>query len=111
MIRCLAPIALALSLGAAFAQDDPPPTSEPPGLMERGVEMFLRGLMEEMAPTMRDMEEALRDLQPQAQKLMEMIGDFRNYEMPEMLPNGDILIRRKPPALPPAPPPGGEVEL
>jgi hypothetical protein len=34
-----------------------------------------------------------------------MIGDVRNYHAPEMLPNGDIIIRRRVPA--PAP----EIEL
>lgn len=110
MIRCLAPLALVFSLGPALAQDAAPPADEPPGLIERGVEMLLRGLIEEMGPAMRDMEGALQELQPEVKKLMELIDDFRNYQMPEKLPNGDILIRRKPPVLP-GPPPGGEVEL
>lgn len=110
MTRWLSPLAVALCLGPAMAEEAPPPAGEPPGLMERGAEMFLRGLIEEMGPSMRDMEGALKDLQPEVKKLMELIGDFRNYQMPEKLPNGDILIRRKPPTLP-EPSPGGEVEL
>jgi hypothetical protein len=44
-----------------------------------------------------------------------MIGDFQNYEAPVKLPNGDILIRRKPDApvtpLAPRPGPNGEIDL
>lgn len=29
-----------------------------------------------------------------------MVGDIRNYEAPVKLPNGDILIRRRPEPLP-----------
>ena len=44
-----------------------------------------------------------------ADGMLELMGDIRNYEMPEKLPNGDIIIRRKPDL--PAPPKEGEVEL
>jgi hypothetical protein len=37
-----------------------------------------------------------------------MIGDVRNYHAPEMLPNGDIIIRRR---VPVADPPDDEVEI
>ena len=100
--------ALALAAPAALAQEAPP-EAETPGLMERGAEMFLRGLMNEMEPSLREMEGALKEMQPEVQKLMELMGDIRNYELPEKLPNGDIIIRRKPSL--PVPPKGGEVEL
>lgn len=103
--------ALALTSPAVLAQEAPvPPTAdEAPSLMERGAELFLRGLMNEMEPSLREMEGALKEMQPEVQKLLDLMGDIRNYELPEKLPNGDILIRRKP-ALP-APPKEGEVEL
>lgn len=99
---------LTLTAPAAFAQETTP-EEESPGLMERGAELFLRGLMNEMAPSLREMEGALKEMQPEVQKLLELMGDIRNYEMPEKLPNGDIIIRRKPDL--PAPPKEGEVEL
>ncbi len=40
-----------------------------------------------------------------------MIGDVSNYEAQEMLPNGDIIIRRKRPEGLPTPGPNGEIEL
>ncbi|GGW36052.1 hypothetical protein GCM10011452_25620 [Gemmobacter lanyuensis] len=115
-------IALALTLilaTAPFARAEAPaptvPEDEAPGLMQRGAEMFLRGLMSEMEPSLREMEEALRELQPEMRKLLDLIGDFQNYEAPEKLPNGDILIRRKPtsPETAPGADPdeGGQIDL
>lgn len=107
-------LALALALPAA-AQD------EPPGLMERGAEMVLRGLLDEVEPALDEMERAFRELEPQLRAmepalrdLVALIEDMGNYEAPIRLPNGDILIRRKPeaPALPlPGTAPDGSVEL
>jgi hypothetical protein len=109
MTRWLAPLFLVLALGPAQAQE----TEETdPGLMKRGAELFLRGLMNEIGPELNQMQDSLRDLQPELQKLVELMGDFRNYEMPEKLPNGDILIRRKPDLhKPPILPEGPEIEL
>lgn len=73
------------------------------GLIERGVQEMLRGLFEEAAPAMRDAERALGMLEG-------MVGRLDDYQAPEILPNGDILIRRRPDA---GPLPGGgdEIEL
>ena len=46
--------------------------------------------------------------------LIAMIDDFKNYDAPVMLPNGDILIRRNAPMVPVpkfVPGPNGEIEL
>lgn len=109
----------ALLAAPAMAQDTTPdlPEDETPGLMQRGAEMFLRGLMNEMGPSLREMESALKDVQPEIRKLLALVDDLRNYQSPERLPNGDILIRRKPDAPPLAtpdgstPPKDGEVDL
>ena len=120
----LAP-ALALSLIAAPlpAQDADQGTS----LMEEGMRLFFRGLMDEMGPALdelegmaREMEPALRDfadqMGPALRDLMGQVEDWSAYHPPEILPNGDILIRRKTdeerdaPDLPPVGE-GGEVEL
>lgn len=108
MTRWTLPLLLCLTLAPAWAQDSPEP-EEGPSLMERGAELFLRGLMDEMDPALREMEDALRGMEPELRQLIEMIGDLRNYEAPEKLPNGDIIIRRKP--VPPAPLKDGEIEL
>ena len=36
------------------------------------------------------------DWGPKFEELMDELGDWSNYESPEVLPNGDIIIRRKP---------------
>jgi hypothetical protein len=126
-------IALCLTLSPAAAQEAPPDTSEGFSLMEEGAKLMLRGLMSQMEPALdemgqalKEMEPAIRDLGPKFHELFTMIDDFKNYDAPEMLPNGDIIIRRNAP-LPPkpdAPPefapestpelipgPNGEIEL
>ena len=79
-----------------------------PDLMEEGAKLLLRGLLSEVEPAMRDMEKAITEMEPALRQLMEMVGDIRNYHPPEMLPNGDIIIRRKTPL---EAAPQGETEL
>ncbi len=119
---------IALSPLALPAQDLPAPVSPPAGemdqgmsLLEEGAKLFLRGLMTEVEPRMQEMQKGLDDLgtkmgsaldqaQPWITALSSMVDDFGNYDPPERLPNGDILMRRKPGSpplgkedLPPAP--------
>ncbi len=88
------PLALLLAVApvASIAQDVP--DTEEPGdlgeglsLIDRGARMLLRGLMEELEPALRD--------------LGSTIDDLSAYHAPEVLPNGDIIIRRKVPLTPP----------
>jgi hypothetical protein len=114
-------IALSLSLSLPALAQDSPPTGGDDGfsLMEEGAKLIMRGMMAEMEPALDEMEKALGDMQPmleeigpQLAELMELIGDFRNYDSPVVLPNGDILIRRKAPLVPELHPgPNGEIEL
>ena len=115
---------IALMPLALPAQDAQPPDSEMDqgmSLLQQGAELFLRGLMTEVQPQMQEMQKGLDDLgqkmgsaldqaQPWISALSSMVDDFGYYDPPERLPNGDILIRRKPDAppvqledLPPAP--------
>lgn len=96
-----------------WAQDAPPPSpqsemQEGADLLEQGARMLLRGLMAGMEPALKDMEQALSEMEPALRDLLTMMGDLRNYQAPEKLPNGDIIIRRK---VVPAPIPEGEIEL
>jgi hypothetical protein len=84
--------AMVVLLGAAAAQAQ---TRTPP--LEREAEETAR---------------AFRDALERAMKLMDnMLGSIPQYQLPEVLPNGDIIIRRiptpqaEPPARRPAPPP------
>lgn len=87
-------IVLMLALGPATAQDQPapPPAAGPASgdveegmnLLSEGTKLLLRGLLGEVEPAMRDLQDAL--------------GNLNAYHAPEILPNGDIIIRRKTPA-------------
>lgn len=108
-----------------MAQDSPapPPAEEEDGfsLMEEGFKLVMRGVMAEMEPALNEMGKALdevephlKELGPKLRQLIALIDDFRNYDAPVMLPNGDILIRRNAPLLPEGdarPGPNGEIEL
>ncbi len=76
--------------------------------MERGAELFLEGLRQEMEPAIGDLRALADQFGPALQSFMQEMGpaladlaaqvqDWSTYEAPEMLPNGDIIIRKKPP--------------
>lgn len=117
MKRFLAALTLAAPLAAplpAIAQAEETP---PPSVMERGLRLFLDGLMSEMEPALRDLQGLAEDAAPFLEELQRNLGsvveDIDAYEAPEILPNGDILIRRKTPLVPDAPVenPDGSIDL
>ncbi len=94
--------ALALVAAPALAQED-----EGRSLMERGAEMFLEGLRRELEPALEDlrgmageygpsMRSFFEEMGPAFMALLDEVKDWSRYEPPEILPNGDIIIRRKP---------------
>jgi hypothetical protein len=104
-------LALLLMTAPALAQTVPPANPVPEGstvptedleqglsLMEQGAQMLLRHMMGKVEPSLQEMTEALKQAQPQLLKLLAMVDDIRNFHAPEVLENGDILIRRKTPA-------------
>lgn len=111
-------LALALTIPAlpVAAQE----TEEGFDLMEEGAKLLLRGLMTEMEPQLRELEDfaqevgpAMRllseEMGPALAELMNKIDDIRNYDPPAILPNGDIIIRRRADA--PAFEPPEDIEL
>ena len=77
-------------------------------LMERGAQMLMEGLLQEMEPAIDDMKglaqefgPALKDfasqMGPALRGLLDEVEDWSVYHPPEMLENGDIIIRRKRP--------------
>ena len=75
-------------------------------LMERGAKLFLEGILKEVEPAVKDlqammdeMEPALKDfverMGPALENLLEDVEDFSAYHPPEILPNGDIILRKK----------------
>ncbi len=100
-------IVLVAALTAALATPVNAEQDEGSSLMERGVELFLEGLTKEMAPALNDLRGMAEQFGPSMQSFFEEMGpafadilsevkDWSRYEPPEFLPNGDIIIRRKP---------------
>lgn len=108
-MRVSVALALLLLTTAPAAADDPPATAPPAdsemdqglSLLGEGARLLFRGLMAEMEPALDEMAGQLQAMEPMLRSLAEMIGDMRAYDAPVKLPNGDILIRRKPPAIMP----------
>lgn len=107
-------MAACLSLSPAIAETDDKvdngEVSEGLNLMEEGAKLLLRGLMTEMEPALNDLQGLADQMGPAFEELQGMIGDFTNYHAPEVMPNGDIIIRRKTP-LKIEPKENGEIEL
>lgn len=92
--------------GAALAQDAPEDDlSRGWDLLSEGSRLILEGLMEDLAPRIET------EVAPLLDDLAERLGALPGYFPPEMLPNGDILIRRRPPTSPEAEIPDGPVDL
>lgn len=100
-------IALIISLGLsapAYAEE----SNEGMSLMERGAQMLMEGLMREMEPALDDLkgladefgpalESFSAQMGPALRGLLAEVEDWSVYHPPEMLENGDIIIRRKVP--------------
>ncbi|SIS56771.1 hypothetical protein [Phaeovulum vinaykumarii] len=124
----LSPALIAALLAAPLAAEEAAPQDAPPShedgstergfsLMEEGARLLMQGLADKIEPKLgeigRGLDEAMADIEPALRELAEMIGDLRNYEPPERLPNGDIILRRKRdlPAPDAEPAPGTPFEL
>ncbi|WP_293452155.1 hypothetical protein [Planktotalea sp.] len=116
-IAMTATLALALALPA---QADEKNTDEGFNLMERGARLLFEGLVQDMEPALREMDGLMDQLEPALRGFVENMGpalgdflgqfdDFSKYHAPEILPNGDIILRRKSPEE--MTPPEGEVDL
>ena len=95
---------LALPVSAQEVEAD-----EGPSLMEQGMQMLLEGFLNEMEPALKDLEGMAEEMEPTLRGFVQDMGpafidllgkieDFSAYHPPEVLPNGDIIIRRKTPA-------------
>lgn len=109
--------AMALPLHAQQAEDEPGTS-----LMERGAELFFEGFRREMEPALGDLRALAENMQPALRQfvdemgpafaeILEKIDDLSAYHPPEMLPNGDIIIRRKTPAEMDESAPGEDIEI
>ena len=105
----LTALAVMTAMPLAAQEADSVETDEGFSLMEQGAKLLLRGLMTEMEPAIEElkgmsdeMSEAMAiftaEMGPALAEMMTKIDDMRNYDAPEILPSGDIIIRRKPDA-------------
>jgi len=78
-------------------------------LMEEGAKLLFRGIISEIDPAVEEFSDLAQELQPALEmlatefgpamaELFQTLDDIRYYEPPEVLPNGDIIIRRSPDA-------------
>lgn len=73
---------------------------EDEGLTDK-LDKTMRQLMEKMRPALDEALDSMKPLMNEALETMrgfDVIDDPRHYQMPEVLPNGDIIIRRHPDA-------------
>lgn len=120
-IALILPLMAALAAPAAAPAQQAAPDENGGALIGEGARRLLEGLLREIEPAMKDLEDIageagpalrdfLREMGPALAGILGRIDDLSNYQMPEMLPNGDIIIRRKTPLAPEAEP-RGEVEI
>ena len=118
-MRRIIPLSAALLIAVSPVQASA--EEEGLSLMEEGAKLFLKGILQEMEPALDglqgmadEMGPALRqfvdEMGPGFMELLGKIDDFSAYHPPEMLPNGDIIIRRKTP-LEQLEDPQGEVDI
>lgn len=99
----LAALLLAVSAGPGLADDD---VDQGLDLLGQGSRLLMQGLMDRIEPELKSLAE---EMGPALLQLQGLIGDLGNYHPPEVLPNGDIILRRKQPLQPVVP--EGDIEL
>ncbi len=103
MKQFLVPVfVLALVAGPSAAQN----AEEGGDLMERGLQLFFEGLREEMSPALENMRKLadeygpamfsfMEEMGPALGEMLDQVRDWSAYHPPEILPNGDIIMRKK----------------
>jgi len=97
-------LALSLVCSPVIAQEDGD-MKEGLSLMEKGAQLLIQGLLNELEPSFDELQSLVEEAEPQLRALLLEMGpalvetlnkvdDFSYYERPEILPNGDIVIRR-----------------
>ena len=91
VMRQILAVAFALTLGVPPVQAQEPNEELRDGLslLQEGTRLLLEGLLKELGPAFLELQGRIIDLNA--------------YYAPEVLPNGDIIIRRKIPLVPDAP--------
>ena len=108
-ISTLALVACLTAAPALAQESEDGSISEGLSLMEQGALLLFQGMMDEVEPAIEDFTGMAEDLEPTLRllatemgpamvELFETVDSIRHYEAPEFLPNGDIIMRRKPDA-------------
>ncbi|MDT1063807.1 hypothetical protein RM190_18235 [Paracoccus sp. CPCC 101403] len=103
-----------LAIGPVAAQStfEPPPADENhqgdvESQIEDGLNGFMDKLLDKVQPHLdqlgRDLNDTVNSFGPVFDELGDLMDDVGNYQTPERLENGDILIRRRADAPPPPP--------
>ncbi len=106
-MRRFASFLLILSLAGTASAAQDTSDDDAGSLMNKGAELFLKGLQEELGPRIDELRaladqagpamiDFLQEMGPALGALIDDVKDWSRYEAPEMLNNGDIIIRRKP---------------
>jgi len=95
LAACLAAPAAAQSPDQSPGQSPGPAPSSPEFRIPEELDQAFREMIDKLRPALEEMMKTMR--------VFEDIDGIENYEMPEVLPNGDIIIRRRDDA-PPWPP-------
>lgn len=97
-------LCITLAVGPVVAEED----NDGLSLMEEGAMLFLKGLQQQVEPTLEDLGAMAEEVGPALKSFTEEMGpalgsmlreveDWSAYQPPEILDNGDIIIRRKAP--------------
>lgn len=97
-LSAIALLSVAVLSAPLWAEDAPaapenPELAEGAELLNRGFKLLLEGLANEVEPMAEEWSKGWADL-------VERFGDMQVYYPPEVLPNGDIIIRRRVPLMP-----------
>ena len=89
-------LSLILAATPVLAQDDNADPGAPEGLdmLREGSRLLLEDFLRRLEPTLDDMQEQIADA---LEAFRDQIGQLDAYHPPDILPNGDIIIRRKEP--------------
>ncbi len=101
--------ALLLPFSATAQSEESGEIDEGFSLIEEGAKLLFRGILSEMEPAIEEFSTLGEEVAPTLQmlatemgpaliELFETLDDLRHYEPPEILPNGDVIIRRSPSA-------------
>ena len=108
-------LCLCLTAAPAAAEEVGKSVDEGFSLLQEGAKIIMRAFLDDMEPAMKDLKkgmgDAMAEMGPALRELLAKIDDIRNYHAPEILPNGDIILRRKTPQELALPAPGAEIEL